>query len=162
MSALISDCGLFRYWLHRAFIQDGPRVLVIMVNPSIADAENNDPTIRRILAYGRLLIWGEIWVGNLGAIRSTSIKGWDSAVDPIGPLNNGHLLTMMVDADQIIVAWGSNAKLPVRYRDEWQKVRTMADALGKTLWCWGVCKDGHPRHPLMIRGDIELEEWMGR
>ena len=45
MSAVISDCQRYRYWLER---DRGERPLVfVMLNPSTADAEVDDPTIRR-------------------------------------------------------------------------------------------------------------------
>ena len=32
-------------------------------------------------------------------------------------------------------------------------------AAGARLWCLGTTKDGHPRHPLYVRGDQPLVAW---
>ncbi len=35
-------------------------------------------------------------------------------------------------------------------------------AAGGRLWCLGTTKDGHPRHPLYVRGDQALLPWAPR
>ena len=61
-SAVISPCGRYRYRLER----DGPgegRTVIIMVNPSTADAETDDATIRKLKGFGARNGWGRIIVG---------------------------------------------------------------------------------------------------
>lgn len=43
MSAIISDCGRFRYMLRRSWDISRPAVTFVMLNPSTADAEKDDP-----------------------------------------------------------------------------------------------------------------------
>lgn len=43
MSAIISDCGTYRYTLERDVAMDGPLFLFIGVNPSTADALTPTP-----------------------------------------------------------------------------------------------------------------------
>lgn len=46
--AVISDCGQYRYALSRGGWMGGKgTVLFVMLNPSTADASEDDPTIRR-------------------------------------------------------------------------------------------------------------------
>lgn len=45
MSAAISPDGLYRYSLTRVWSDRLPRISFIMLNPSTADAIENDPTI---------------------------------------------------------------------------------------------------------------------
>ncbi|TQG73397.1 DUF1643 domain-containing protein, partial [Pseudomonas aeruginosa] len=33
---------------------------------------------------------------------------------------------------------------------------------GGRLWCLGTTKDGHPRHPLYVRGNQVLLPWVPR
>lgn len=53
--ALLSPCGTWRYRLWRAW-GEGPRVLWVMLNPSTADEQKDDPTILRCLHFARA--WG--------------------------------------------------------------------------------------------------------
>lgn len=48
-SALISECGRYRYSLTRRF-GAGSKLLFVGLNPSTADEYTDDPTIRRLLA----------------------------------------------------------------------------------------------------------------
>jgi hypothetical protein len=48
-SATISDCGRYRYALGRRW-DDGPTACWVMLNPSTADADVDDPTIRRCVS----------------------------------------------------------------------------------------------------------------
>lgn len=159
MSAIISDCGTYRYELTRPTFRDGPIVSVFMVNPSTADWAVNDATIRKLLGFGKRLGWGELIVGNIFAFRATDINALRTATDPVGPLNHGHLLSIMLRSQMSIVAWGTLGKLPKELRDEWRVVANMARALNRKLLCWGTCNDGHPRHPVMIGYDNELIHW---
>ena len=65
--AIISDCGKYRYQLWRKWDPSLPVVLFIMLNPSQADASEDDPTIRRCINYAKSWGYGGIYVGNLFA-----------------------------------------------------------------------------------------------
>lgn len=51
MSAIISPCGKYRYRLEREGPGEGATA-IIMVNPSTADAENDDRTISKLRGFG--------------------------------------------------------------------------------------------------------------
>jgi hypothetical protein len=51
-NATISPCGKYRYWLERKWGPGTPQVFV-MLNPSTADASEDDPTIRRCMGFAR-------------------------------------------------------------------------------------------------------------
>jgi len=160
VSAIISPCGTYRYRLERApgFRQDA--VAVIMVNPSTADATQNDATIRKLLGFGERNGWGHIIVGNLFAYRATDVHELATAADPVGPDNDEHLRAIMSEADMIVVAWGASGKLPKLLRGRWRTVVRMADEMGRQLHSIGEpAKDGHPCHPLMLPYSRQLQPW---
>ena len=128
----------------------GPIVAVIMVNPSTADACADDATIRRVIGFGKRLGWSRVIVGNVFAYRATDVRALCRTPDPVGRENLAHLQAIVSEAELVIVAWGSLAKLPSGLRDEWRNICTVANDAGKTLMCLGRTKDGHPRHPLML------------
>lgn len=52
--AVISDDGRYRYLLWRCWDPNRATVTWIMLNPSTADALQDDPTIRRCISFSRL------------------------------------------------------------------------------------------------------------
>lgn len=158
-SAIISDCGQYRYRLSRQGPGQGSTA-VIMVNPSTADATVDDATIRKLLGFGARNQWGEIIVGNLFAFRATDVRELGRVPDPIGPENDDHLRQIVSNADRVVFAWGPLAKQPKHLRDRWRTVRNLAHAVGHKPLCIGpVAKDGHPKHPLMLAYDLPTVEW---
>lgn len=158
-SAIISECGRYRYRLERDLGQPGPVAAILGVNPSIADATVNDPTIRKDMGFGRRLGWSRIIKGNKFAFRATDVKALRSAADPSGPLNMDHLAQIMLEADIVVAAWGPLAKLPTALRGQWREVVAIAARLGKPLHCFGTAQDGQPRHTLMLEYVTPLVEW---
>lgn len=69
MTAIISACGRYRYRLERPGTGPGATA-IIMVNPSTADAELDDATIRKLRGFGARNGWGRLIVGNLFAYRA--------------------------------------------------------------------------------------------
>lgn len=161
-SAIISPCGIYRYRLERSWeegVELYGQTTVIMVNPSTADAESDDATIRKLIGFGRGR-WAHIVVGNLFAYRSTDVREIAKAADPIGPENDEHLRQMIGEASRLIFAWGPAAKLPKQLRTRWMEIYVMAHQLGKEPLSIGpTAKDGHPCHPLMLSYDRQLQPW---
>jgi hypothetical protein len=159
VSAVISSCGKFRYRLDRTIGMFGATAAIVMVNPSTADAAVDDATIRRIIGFGKRLNWSRIIVGNVFAYRATDVRSLASARDPVGPENTKYLRQIFSEAHIAVVAWGPLAKLPIGLRAEWQSIPRLADEADASLMCWGVARDGHPRHPLMLSYGAELVDW---
>jgi len=157
--ALISDCGWYRYRLERDGPGDG-QTTVIMVNPSTADAERDDATIRKLRGFGERYQWGRIVVGNLFAYRAVEVRTMVIASDPVGPENDQYLTDMMREADRLVVAWGPMSKLPKRLRTRYRRVVELAHMLNRRPMSIGpVARDGHPCHPLMLPYSSELLPW---
>ena len=64
-SAVLSDCGNYRYQLHRTWDESLPKCMFMMLNPSTADADIDDNTIRRCIGFAKLWGYGGLMVGNL-------------------------------------------------------------------------------------------------
>ncbi len=156
MSAIISDCGQYRYKLtreaHDQFPTRGP-ALFIMLNPSTADASLDDPTIRRCRGFAKAWDCNGIVVANLYALRATNPADLWRHVDPVGPDNDAFLAALIREHETIVCAWGANAK-PERVA----QVRKLFRDINRPV-CLGMTKDGAPRHPLYVRGDQPLIDW---
>ena len=155
--AAISDCGQYRYSLTRKWEPGAYSLPIIMLNPSTADADIDDPTIRRCMSFARREGFGGIRVVNLFAFRATSPDDMMAAADPFGPGGAEHLEDVLSIAAQaglpVLAAWGTLGG----YRQRDEAVKMSAKGWGTKLVCLGTTKDGHPRHPLYVRGDQPFE-----
>lgn len=159
MNAIISPCGRYRYRLERQCEGVGSTV-IIMVNPSTADADKDDATIRKLRGFGNRNQWGRIIVGNLFAYRATDVRELSKVPDPSGMENQYHLQRMMIDADRVIFAWGPLSKQPRNVRHVWRVVDNIARGNGAIPHSIGhPAKCGHPKHPLMLPYDSPILEW---
>jgi hypothetical protein len=159
--AHISACGTYRYTLHRPapYPKLAP-ILWIMLNPSTADASNDDPTIRRCLSFSRSWGYGRVEICNLFALRSTNPRELYKHADPVGPENDDEI-RRAVDRSLgvVVVAWGKHGKL--RNRDE-QVMNLMRAWRGVVPDCLGENEDRTPKHPLYLSHDTEVEAYAGR
>lgn len=161
MSAVISDCGQYRYRLERQTCPGNWATAVIMVNPSTADATENDATIRRLIGFGERNQWGRVIVGNLFAYRATNVRELGMVTDPVGPENDDHLMSIMAESDQVVFAWGPVSKVPRMWRNRWLDVAGIAAGSGLEPLCIGpVAQCGHPRHPLMLSYASKIVKWI--
>lgn len=150
--ALFSPCHSYRYRLSRSWGGCTAPLAVVMLNPSTADAERDDPTIRRCIAFAAREGFGGIEVMNLFAFRATAPADLKAATDPIGPDNDRHLRDLFVRHSAVLAAWGAHGA----YRGRADRVMRLATGLGATLTCFGHTAHGQPRHPLYLKGDCAI------
>lgn len=158
-SAILSPCGRYRWILERGLGGTGPVVATLGVNPSTADAEIDDQTIRKDKGFGERLGWSRIIKVNKFAWRTTDVRELAKAFDPIGPENDRYIADAFDRADIILFAYGPLAKLPKRLRRRWLEIAMIADRARKPIFCLGITNDGHPRHTLMLPYDTRLLRW---
>lgn len=136
---------------------DGPRALVIGCNPSIADAETDDPTSRWWNRWFRQAGFGGYDAANLYPFCTSNprecraiVEGQSAETCAAIALNLSAITKLADDADQIFVCWGG-----IAWDVSW--VRHVCDAIGqdKILLCWGTTTAGAPKHPL-ARGRYRL------
>lgn len=154
-SASISADGVYRYELRRTWGDPERIVCWIMLNPSTADADIDDPTIRRCVGFAQRWGFGGIIVKNLFALRATDPAALKAHPDPIGPENNYWLLDGGPDHRMTICAWGVHGAL----NDRAIQVVRLLNAGGRQLRHLGLTKAGHPRHPLYLPGTAEPSLW---
>lgn len=160
MSAVISDCGKFRYRLDRTVGEYGFVYAFFGVNPSTADASIDDATVRKWNGFTQR--WGasRYVVGNVFAFRSTDVKALAKADDPIGRLNNDYLKQIIADADVLVPCWGDQMKVPQQLRMHFHWMMQQLVGSGKPVKTFGLSKGGFPKHPLMLGYDTPLIDWV--
>lgn len=158
MSAVISDCGKYRYHLSRPLgIMGSGTCTFVMLNPSTADAMLDDPTIRRCIGYAKALGCDSLQVVNLFAYRSTSpdvLTGMSRDM-AVGPENDRYIVQACALAAYVICAWGNHGTLFGR-ADEVLKLLRERGVSPSALKING--KSGQPAHPLYLKGDARPME----
>jgi hypothetical protein len=135
----------------------------VLLNPSTASAESDDPTVRKCVGFSRRLGAGSIEIGNLFAFRATDPKDLKAALlrgrDCVGlPHANNALRDIAARADTFVVGWGANASHKL-LRPRVNEV--LALLRGLDVLCLGVGADGQPNHPLMLSYDTPLVPFTG-
>lgn len=157
--AELSADGRYRYRLWRAWGR-GPGVLWIMLNPSTADAQRDDPTIRRCAGFARKWGYKRIEVLNLFALRSPYPGELRLHKDPVGHRNDDVIAQRCEEmrTSLVVAAWGDAPQL---YRSMLLPREAVVSRLvGHPLMCIGTTRRGHPRHPLYVPAAKQLERWV--
>lgn len=161
MSAIFSQDRKYRYRLWRSWsaAESVAVASFCLLNPSIADEVELDPTLRRCAAFAKS--WGccGMQIVNLFALVSTDPKGLLANSDPVGPGNDDAILHVAKESlrtgGPFVVGWGANPLAAPRGR----RIYEMLKGGGVVTQCLGTTKSGMPRHPLYLRKDTQLEEW---
>jgi len=155
--AVISPCGKYRYRLRRQLSNAGDSTcLFVMLNPSKADASDDDPTIRRCIGFARG--WGYHWLSvvNLFAWRATDPADMRAAEDPVGTQNDDWIRDEADNADLVVCAWGAHGAHAGRGN-------AVRDLLARRhIHVLARNKDGSPKHPLYVRADTRPALWLDR
>jgi hypothetical protein len=156
--ATISDCGKFRYRLWRKWGCGSP-LLFIMLNPSTADAEQDDATIRRCTGFAKAHDFGALEVVNLYAYRATDPKDLRSAGYPVGSENDKHIADAVRASAAVCLAWGAAAAGLERPAIVLKLLRDLG--VNRRLMCLRLTRRGYPQHPLMLPSSCRLMPFEG-
>jgi hypothetical protein len=159
-TAAFSPCGQYRWWLERVWEPAAPRLIFIGLNPSRADGQRDDPTLRRLLGFGRRWGYGALEVLNLFARVSPSPAVLRRAADPVGTdCDDWIRRRLAVNPESTLwLGWGNQGTW--RSRDRVVLALLEAHAFGSEhghLGGLGLTAAGQPRHPLYVAGDVPLE-----
>ena len=144
--ATFSPCRTFRYTLWRSWPSGSGYACFIGLNPSTADETEDDPTIRRCIAYAKAWGYAGLVMLNAFGYRATYPRDMLAAHDPVGPDNDEHIRLLTRDAAVVIAAWGNHGEHLERFR----AIGTLVPKLS----CLKVTKPGHPSHPLYLKADL--------
>ena len=146
-AAHLSQDRIYRYMLSRVWNKEAKKIGFICLNPSTADEEVDDPTVRRCISFAKSWGGGSLVIGNLFAYRSSSPQILKMVSDPIGPENDWWLNKIAGEVDILVAAWGST-KANGRDREIRERFRGRLMALNLT-------KAGSPGHPLYLPKNLK-------
>lgn len=162
-TAELSPCGRFRFRLSRTWSEHWPVCAWLMLNPSTADAERDDPTMLRLMAWARAWNYGGVEVVNVFPYRASkpsALWGWlrgargfdtegrDEAIEA----NLWHIADISKNAALRLVGFGAEAAK--RHPDH---VRAALAAFREGTFCLGNNSLGWPLHP-MARGKMRIPD----
>lgn len=152
--AHISECGRYRLTLWREWEETPEKVLWVMLNPSTADADVDDATIRKCIGFSKLWGLGGLTVVNLFAWRATDPRSLRTIGEAwaIGQHNDNIIAREAESHDLIVAAWGTWAERVAPGR-----AAKVLDLLGPETMCLRKTKQGQPSHPLYIPYEKALE-----
>lgn len=163
--ALFSDCGQHRIHLWRewddpfAHMADADTPLPFVVgalNPSTA-GKLDDPSVRRMVGFAKSEGFRRLDLFNLSTRIATDPKDMllhisSEAEETLQPLYDA-----IEWAGQFVVAWGATVGKSYDLKRRANHVAHFAsNRLPDGPMCWGMTKDGHPKHPLYLAKDTPL------
>ena len=158
-SASFSKDRKYRYVLKRTW-GDGKSILWIGMNPSTADADVDDPTVRREIVFSKLWGYEKYIKCNVLDYRATNPRMLiDDTKSPCSKKNFSYILREASKVDKIVLAYGVLPKSLQVCADEIINSLTEKDY---SLYVLGFTKDGHPRHPLYMKKTSTLKKYTAR
>lgn len=127
-----------------------------MLNPSTADAESDDPTLRKVLTFSDSWGFGSLVVVNLFAFRSPKPAALRDVADPVGPENRQAVEDAVCGAEVVVCAWGAGVDSPALRGRRGTDVAAVAIRLCVPTGCLGRTERGRPVHPLYVPYEARL------
>ena len=154
-TAIFSDCETYRFRLWRQWEAQKPYLCFVMLNPSTANEEKNDPTVERCEQRARRTGYGGVQIVNLFALRSTDPQMLYVHPEPIGAENNAAILTACQKSGTVIGAWGTHGK----WMERGKEIAELLRHHKIDLHALKVNADGNPSHPLYLSYGLTPTRW---
>ncbi len=148
--ANFSDCGKYRYELKRIWDDSLIKTIVIMLNPSTADHEKDDPTIKKLTNIIKHSGYGGMYIYNLWPIISSDPKILKKITKESAEFGNDIWMRGLEDSHwPIIFAWGVPGGLGNEF----------VHCLKSKAFCFGKNNDGSPKHPLYLKNETKIVKY---
>lgn len=160
-----SECENYRYSLFIRWSESEPLATFIGLNPSTADEQKDDNTLRRCKGFALRFGYGGMIMVNLFAWRDTDRSVLRRLKNPIGEdgtcfspcgrrfqnYNDLAIFNAVRQAGITIAAWGNDGRILYRAA----KVKIMLRDFGQSLHCLKITAGGNPQHPLYLKSDLK-------
>jgi hypothetical protein len=138
----------YRYVLKISWRLTLPQAVFVMLNPSTADKNRDDPTSLKCITLADRWKCGGVSLVNLFAYRATDPQELRLQTIPIvGFFNDQHVLTQCcANRKHVVCAWGNHGTYLGRDRE----VIALLRQARVRLQCLGINDNGTPEHPLLV------------
>jgi len=131
-----------RFVLWRVWDNSLPKVMFIGLNPSKADEEDDDPTIRRVTRFAKDWGYGGVYMLNLFSFVTPYPADLQRSSAKDIHTNSIRLIEFAEKAEMVVFAWGN-----------FKEARERSDIMAKEFpnaMALKINKNGSPRHPLYV------------
>jgi hypothetical protein len=142
--ATFSPCKNYRYSLWRIWDNSKPLVMFIGLNPSTANENDPDPTIKKVIKIAKHNGFGGLYMMNLFAFVTAYP---DKLIRSNDLINDQGLIRISKICKKIVFAWGN---FKVEPRDSQVK------AMFPEAYALHINANGSPKHPLYCRDNSLL------
>ena len=145
--AHFDETRTYRYALWRTWDESKPKIMFVGLNPSTANENDNDPTIRRVISFAQKWGYGSVFMVNLFPFVTTYPSELEKNKKNIN--ENDEFVKMIAShCEKIVFAWGNFKEATIRGKEMAMKF--------PTAYALQINKNGTPKHPLYVRGDFNL------
>ena len=154
-----SPCRKYRYSLRHSWVDDNlipepeKPIMWIGLNPSTADENQLDPTLRRIRKFSADWGFNCFYMTNLFAYRATEPKDMIAQSDPIGSENDQTLLETSKKCDMVLCCWGNHGGHLGRSAEVLELLKD------RNLYYLEMTGADEPKHPLYAKGTIVAKKF---
>ncbi len=168
-----SPDGTYRWSLSRIWDTQREWLVIVGLNPSQADGEKDDPTIRREMGFSYNWGYGGLLKVNLFGRITTNPQKLFSCSDPVGEKNEAHWereiervrvqgerlmrTTRYLYTPNVLCAWGARGG----YMDQDKMALRWLEARGVNLLCLGTTRGNFPKHPLYLPKNTRVSQYRG-
>ncbi len=157
---ILSDCRSYRYILYRKnqLSSSNKSIVFVMINPSTADENINDATIKKCIKIAQHHDCEHIYVVNLIPYRSKDVSEVEKFIKSSSPeslikmnQNNWNYISNILNQNKdsiIICGWGKYDKVNGTYNQAYQFYQQYKNF---NLKCLKINKDESPIHPLFVK-----------
>lgn len=161
--AIFDRSGDFRYilWRNLAGVEHDNFLSIIMLNPSQADAQMDDPTIRSCRRLALNNGFGGFIVTNLYAYCTPYPRELFQESARFTPNRmretDKYIALGQTFSRATLLAWGAKLGTADFAQRSQKRVKQVLQLVGKNkAYVLGLTQDGHPRHPLYVAAQTKL------
>ena len=151
--AVFDSTGKYRYALWRFWWPEGEKLIFNGLNPSRAGRFNNDPTVRRMIAFAKSWGFAGLFMANMYPLVTPEPAEVWSSVATMGEhikLNDLAIKRMRELSSTAMVGWGNfGARAGTRPAE-------VLAILGEPVYCLKTTTMGEPSHPLYMPSSSQL------
>jgi len=125
-------------------------LLYVLLNPSTADENKEDPTLRRLIQFTMSNDYGGFYLANVYSLIATSPKEVYQSEKRNHPDHKKRVNSVFSKITTVVYAWDGKESTPL-----WLKEFQIAP------YCFGQNKNGTPKHPLYLPKGTRLIPYEG-